>query len=150
MRRFIHVFSIFAALIYASGCQPGGRAELVLPEGDAESGQALFVELQCTACHSVSGVEMPEPASPRKFSHLLGGQRIKTYPELVTSIINPSHRISGRFRGAQSETVEGSPMTVYNDVITITQLVDLVAFLQPLYKIDRPPRYRYVQYEYSE
>ncbi len=65
----------------------------------------------------------------------LGGEvsRIGTYGELVTSIINPSHRLA---KGHATEDIsdEGkSLMTNYNDVLTVQQLIDLTAFLQSRY-----------------
>jgi len=146
----LRMVNVLAVAVCLTACQPGSRNALVLPEGDAEQGRAVFVELQCTGCHSVVDVDLPEPAAPREITHLLGGQRVKTYPELVTSIINPSHRIAGRFRRDEAAAGGDSPMIVYNDVLTVTQLVDLVAFLQPQYRIDRPVRYRYVPYTYPE
>jgi sulfur-oxidizing protein SoxX len=70
----------------------------------------------------------------------LGGQvsRIKTYGDLVTSIINPSHKLS---RGNNRMTVSQagkSKMTVYNEVMTVQQLVDLTTFLQDTYTVYDP------------
>ena len=139
-----------AVLAIGAGCQSGADSNsLVLPEGDAEQGKALFVELQCTSCHTVAGVSLPEPAEARQINFMLGGQRSKTYAELVTSIINPSHRIAGRFRGSL-EQGEDSPMVVYNDVMTVTQLINLAAFLVSQYEMELPPRYRYVLYDYDK
>ena len=57
---------------------------------------------------------------------------------LSTAIINPSHKL---VKGYAEEDVseEGeSKMENYNDVLTVTELIDLVAFLQSKYSI-RPP-----------
>ena len=69
----------------------------------------------------------------------LGGavSSIKTQGDLVTSIINPSHRVVGW----RSETMgpDGqSIMTVYNEFMTVQQLIDLVAFLQQRYDFVPP------------
>ena len=68
---------------------------------------------------------------------VLGGQRAShmTYGELVTSIINPSHKfIRGHSREAvQKEGV--SKMPLYNDVMTVSQLINLVTFLQQQYEV---------------
>jgi len=53
----------------------------------------------------------------------------------VTSIINPSHKIH---RGYSKELVESagqSRMADYSEVMTIEQLVDLVAFLHSRYEV---------------
>ena len=59
----------------------------------------------------------------------------------MTSIANPSHRLA---RGYPPETVavEGVSLMslIYlNDVMTVQQLVDVVAFLQPRYEVVPPP-----------
>ena len=41
-------------------------------------------------------------------------------------------------------------MTTYNDVMTVTQLTDLVAFLQAHYEDVRHPRYKYTRYDLDE
>jgi len=114
-----------------------------LPDGNIDKGKETFVSLQCTSCHTVAGEDFPAPA------HLnipLGGEtpRIRTYGELVTSIINPSHIISARYREELREVKE-SPMTNFNDTMTVAQMIDLVAFLQSRYRLiypdQRPPYY---------
>ncbi len=114
-----------------------------LPDGNIEKGKEAFVSLQCTSCHTVSGENFTAPAS---FNIPLGGEtpRIRTYGELVTSIINPSHIISARYREELREVKE-SPMTNFNDTMTVAQMIDLVAFLQSHYRLiypdQRPPYY---------
>ena len=43
-----------------------------------------------------------------------------------------------------------SIMTVYNDVMTVTELVNLVAFLETRYEELERPGYRYTTYSMSE
>ncbi len=126
------------AILSLSACD---THEFVLPPGDAEAGQATFVELGCNNCHSVTDKVEHAPAEGNPIHVELGGTvtRIKTYPDLVTSIINPSHKLS---RGANAMTVteEGeSKMPVYNDVMTVQQLVDLTTFLEQTYQVWVPP-----------
>lgn len=79
----------------------------------------------------------------KEISVVLGGDvnRHKTYADLVTSIINPSHRIARNYLRDQNYArtpyeVDGvSKMKVYNDVMTVAQLIDIVTFLQPHYKL---------------
>ena len=114
-----------------------------LPDGNVDKGKEAFVSLQCNTCHSVSGETFPAPVS---FNIPLGGEtpRIRTYGELVTSIINPSHIISAQYREELREAKQ-SPMTNFNDKMTVAQMIDLVAFLQSRYKLiypdQRPPYY---------
>lgn len=133
-----------SALLLLVACQPEPPA-FALPEGDVERGQALFVEYQCTACHTVRDLDLPAPteAGPVKVS--LGGRvsKLATYEELVTSIVNPSHKLV-RFGKAEELTADGeSLMAVYNDVMTVTDLIDLVAFLDSRYEEFERPGYRY-------
>lgn len=120
----------------AAGCQPGPKSAwgFRLPDGNVADGQATFVKLQCTTCHTVTGLELPPPGSKSPITVALGGEvtRIRTYGDLVTSIINPSHIISDKYQ----KQLEGahSPMPQFNRDLTVGQLIDLVAFLQPRYK----------------
>src|SRR5690606_41911290 len=75
--------------------------------------------------------------------------RGKTYGELVASIVMPSHRLAPHYTPPEV-TVDGeSRMTTayLNEVITVQQLIDLVAFLQPLYRV-RAPQYNPYGYMY--
>jgi len=70
--------------------------------------------------------------------------RVKSYGELLTSIVNPNHIVSAEYR-ATLEAAERkdpqSPMPVFNDVINVTQLIDLTAFLHSRYEL-LSPQYR--------
>ncbi|MDZ7645424.1 MAG: c-type cytochrome [Woeseiaceae bacterium] len=153
MRRVFRDLICVVALPVVAGCDAGlvSRQEIALPEGNADAGQAAFVELQCTTCHTVRGVDLPEPDVKGPVSFSLGGNvsRVKTYPELVTAVINPSHRIARNVMRQEIEQDGESIMTVYNDVMTVTQLVDIVAFLQSQYQEFERPRYNYPVYSYG-
>lgn len=120
-----------------------------LPNGDAAAGRQAFVELRCNSCHEVSGVPIEYLEG---IVHVpLGGKtmRVRTYGELVTSIINPSHKIAPPYR-ADGATPEGASLMSYaylNEVLTVQQLVDLVAFLQPTYELVQPPSVRWAVYQ---
>ncbi len=124
-----------------TGCMPGPKSGLgfTLPDGDAEQGQQTFVQMQCHACHTVAGIEFEEPEAPKADRMIaLGGDTtyVRTYGSLVTSIINPSHRFALGHNQDELKTAEGkSKMRLYNDEMTVTQLTDLVAFLQGQYTI---------------
>jgi mono/diheme cytochrome c family protein len=134
-----------------SGCTESAieARGFALPEGDADAGQATFVRLQCQQCHTVDGLSLPGEAGPgREVSVALGGDvtRIKTYGDLVTSIINPSHRIA--YDPRQTLADDGvSRMRVYNDVMTVRELIDLVTFLQSHYDVVPPPQIYAPYYE---
>lgn len=108
-----------------------------LPIGDAAQGEKVFREFNCLACHRMDGFD--ESAVQQELDSLvsLGGEttRVVTYAELVTSIINPSHKISGIYRAQNADADGLSKMRNYNDVMTVQQLIDLVSFLQPKYSL---------------
>lgn len=125
--------------IFLAACDQQSRG-FSLPEGDVERGRTSFVELGCQQCHRVIGDAELELSSPDGAVQVdLGGRvtRIKTYGDLVTSVINPSHKISSQQPGA-TENDGQSSMRVYNDVMTVQQLVDLVAYLQETYEVHVP------------
>lgn len=132
-----------------SGCGGGPKSAkgFTLPDGDIERGQAAFVSLKCTDCHRVAGIDLSVAEEEQGMSVRLGGEvsRIKTYGELVTSIINPSHRLPKGFNEEEIAVDGESKMRNYNDVMTVSQLIDVVAFLQSRYELieyeptDYPP-----------
>jgi mono/diheme cytochrome c family protein len=142
-------YALFTAVILAGfiACDSGPRSPIGfrLPEGDVEQGRAAFVELQCNSCHTVDGVDLPAPVvipSPSA-TVALGGQvyEIRTDGYLVTSIINPSHKLARGLNKEQVTTSTGeSRMPDYSEITTVQQLIDLVAFLQSHYTVIPPPQ----------
>jgi hypothetical protein len=130
------VFGMFA------GCD--GRhsaAGFRLPDnGSVERGKAAFVELQCTRCHTVAGVDLPPPARVG-FEIPLGGEvyQARTDGYLVTSIIHPSYRLARGSQAVGTAPEDLSSMPDYTHRMTVRQLVDLVAFMQSVYEIVPPP-----------
>lgn len=135
---------LIATLLAAAGCE---RKEFVLPPGDKAAGKQAFTELKCNSCHSVTNQIEHAPLTPGAIHVELGGtvSRVKTYDDLVTSIINPSHRLS-RGTNLMTTTPEGqSRMPVYNEVMSVQQLIDITSFLEPTYQVWVPP---YAVYQY--
>jgi L-cysteine S-thiosulfotransferase len=131
---------MFPLLIVLLGCTPDAKSGtgFTLPSGNAERGQETFVQLKCHACHTVQGIDFVAlPASEEKMV-ALGGKKpyVVTYGSLVTSIINPSHRFAAGYPEAEIKAEGESKMRIYNDEMTITQLIDLVAFLQSHYQLE--------------
>lgn len=109
-----------------------------LPPGDAERGRRDFVELKCTACHEVEGLEneLPRPTANPAVDVKLGGlaMREPTDGELFTAIVNPPHAIYPGGEEARVTADGGSRMANYNELMTAQQLIDLVAFLHERYE----------------
>jgi mono/diheme cytochrome c family protein len=142
---------IVAWLVFLiAGCMPDPKSPegFSLPDGDPQRGKETFAQLQCHACHTVSGVEF-EPLEVSDEQRIaLGGVTpdVKTYGDLVTSIINPSHRFALGYPEEDVRADGESKMRMYNDEMTITQLIDLVAFLQSHYEVRAYQPTPYVPY----
>lgn len=137
--RYIPCLLVALGAIGLLGCDTGPKGSIgfTLPDGDVERGKATYVKFQCNACHETQQIPQLESDAPAAISVVLGGDttRIKSYGELVTSIINPSHRVSRRKSGDLADARGESKMITYNDVMTVTQLTDLVAFVQSSYTL---------------
>jgi len=134
---------IVSIIFLVSGCDWENQSgqQLYLPRGDAEQGRLAFIELQCHRCHTVTSVTLPalKYETPMISFNLGGmGSRVKTYSELVTAIINPAHITSPDYveslgKLAESGKVE-SPMPSINERMTVSQLIDIVMFLNTRYE----------------
>ena len=128
------------------GCSPdpSSSAGFRLPDGDAEAGLNAFLYMQCNQCHTIKGLELPVvPLTDPPYVELGGTVTyVKTYGELVTSIINPSHELATGYAADQISVDGESNMYVYNRYMTVQELIDLVAFLQSHYDV-RPPQSDY-------
>ena len=136
-------FALTALALLMGGCGDSLKSarRVRLPQGSAEKGKAAFIALNCTACHTVVGADLPKPTAPPESVLELGGEvaRLRTVGGLLTSIIHPTYAISERMKRPAATAPVKSPMPVVNDVMTVTQLIDLVTFLQPHYKQLPPP-----------
>lgn len=122
-----------------AACAQSADGAFALPPGNAEDGRTAFVTLGCATCHDVigakglaSGDQTPQMTIP------LGGvrDRVFTYNELVTSIINPSHTLADVQGVAVTDQEGGSRMPSFNDAMTVQNLIDIVTFLEDHYQLD--------------
>lgn len=153
MQCMLKLLGPIVILLVVAGCDMATQSTqgVVLPEGSAENGQKVFVSLGCTACHTVKDLDLPVPevTGPVKLILGRGVAKSKSYGELVSSIINPSHRLARGFPKDVVSRDDESLMTVYNDVMTVTELIDLVEFLQSEYEVIPRPGYHYPVYSYK-
>ena len=146
---FLTPLFILILLLTACDLGPNSGRGFSLPEGNIDKGRATFVELECNACHSVGDVERLTGNEGLDIDITLGGEVtvIKTYGDLVTSVINPSHKIIRRHSKQTVTTEQGeSKMIAYNEFMTVQQLVDLVTYLESNYKIVPANRTEYARY----
>lgn len=125
-----------------------------LPEGDIEQGKLVFNSLGCVACHSVANTELSAHDwvvdGVREVEVQLGGAKasVQTYGDLVTSIINPSHRIAKNYP-IDEITVNGESIMInYNSVMRVEDLVNVVTFLKSKYTLREVPLANYPVYIY--
>jgi len=134
---------LLTAMALLTGCDrdPMSEKGFSLPEGNAMAGRETFLYMQCTQCHTIEDESLPLVPGYEPYVELGGPvTRVKTYGELVTAIINPSHKLADGY--AEEQVAEGedgeSRMYVYNGYMTVQELIDLVAYLQPHYEVVVP------------
>jgi hypothetical protein len=138
LTNYLMVFVLLCGGLLISSCNEHARG-FALPEGNVEKGKVTYKRLGCNECHSISEIEWKGGSDNLKIQ--LGGEvsSQKSYGDLVTSVINPSHKIARRYKQKIS-TEEGlSKMKNYNEVMTVQELIDIVTFLQSEYKVRIPP-----------
>ena len=137
------------ALAALGGCERDRMSErgFSLPEGDPVAGRDTFVYMQCHQCHFIEGEQFPALPGLEPPYVELGGKvtRVKSYGELVTAIINPSHKLADGYPPERVSEDGESHMYVYNRYMTIQELIDLVMYLQPFYEVVAP-KYDYRMY----
>ena len=143
MKRSTILLGLFGWAL-ATGCSPTQEEEarsprgFALPEGDVQRGQEAFVDLRCTTCHEVDGLEdeLPRPTATPVTGVKIGGlaMREPTDGELLTSIINPNHRLYPETEQQNVTSGGESRMADLTSVMTVEQMLDLVAFLHDRYR----------------
>jgi hypothetical protein len=136
--RLLKIFGLLALAGWAS-CSPAeepvpvqeasAAVEVFLPLGDPASGRQAFLDLECHACHFVDE-SMPRPVLNRPGPDFGPYLANRTRDQLARSIITPSEHNTER----NQEFLDGavSRMGDYNNVMTVRQLMDLIAFLQSI------------------
>ncbi len=142
MLRFAMTSLLVGLSLVLGGCDPEAMSAVGfrLPDGDAAAGREAFVYMQCNQCHTVAGEEFPEiPLADPPYVELGGTvTRVKTYGQLVTSIINPSHKLADGYAADLVAEDGESNMYVYNRHMTVQELIDLVMYLQTQYDVVPP------------
>lgn len=143
----------FLSILFLTACDISPKSSLgfTLPDGDVALGEKSFAEFRCSDCHVVSGKPglsvRPDGSDPIMEINLGGKtRRVSTYGQLVTAIINPSHRASQEYWAAQQDPNINVDMRNYNDIMSVTDLVNLVAFIQNQYEFEPFTRTEYQDY----
>ncbi len=144
---------IFALLVSSLlfGCYKGPEAPwgFSLPEGDPEKGELVFIKYKCNSCHLLLNYDNNTEDHELQPPVQLGGDvsSVKTYAELLTSIINPSHKISKRYT-VRPDEMAYAQMPNFNDTMKVQELVDLVTFIQPKFTLEENRHVPYTRYNY--
>ena len=124
--------SLILLVLASCATHPDYATQFRIPEG-----QATFVSLECHRCHTVNGVDLAPYEGESPVTLELGGTIVyaKTYADLVTSIINPNHVVSDEYLSTLPRDARRGTTTImpFKDQMTVTQLIDLVMFLNSRY-----------------
>ena len=149
MKRQTFVVLVFALAAALSGCDEEkaiSERGFRLPDGNAQAGRDTFLYMHCNQCHTIKGEELPTISGYEPYVELGGAvTRVKTYGELVTAVINPSHKLADGYPEDMVSEDGKSKMYYYNGFMTVQELTDIVMFLQPHYDVV-PPQFQYRVY----
>lgn len=119
--------------------EPAFSGAGVFPAGKAEAGRNLFIEKGCHQCHSAGSTKLPAvDLAPRLVIELGGDLHAKwTRDDYARSILEPNHLVSEDYRIAMIRLgdhfkAENSPMPTFAEVLRVSELIDLVTFLDSL------------------
>ncbi len=122
-------FRATMAELHARGGVPRGWI-FRLPPGDEIQGREIFAKLECFACHTVRGTGFPPPSKAGPDLTAIGDHHPSGY--LAESIMNPNAVI---VEGPGYTGPDGlSIMPDYGASLTVSELVDLVAYLASLHR----------------
>jgi hypothetical protein len=138
------VFVVVGVALLGSlgGCATNSLFGFPVEQGDINAGRQAFIDHRCHQCHSIANERLPPLAGAERPILELGGPTtlVRSYADLTTSIINPDHTISERYRDQQlllnTQIPLETPMPMPNiDTMTVRQLIDIVAFLDSKYEV---------------
>lgn len=156
LARMYQVAVLMSLALLGSGCSQESVANrgFSLPPGDLENGRLMFLEYKCIECHTISGTEFSDDEwrleEDGGIAVMLGGPttKVQTYGDLVTSVINPSHRLAKGYPEEKVAEDGESKMAYYNQVMTVEDLVDIVTYLKSKYEFKSYPETIYPYYVY--
>ena len=104
--------------------------KLSWPAGDPTRGRGAFVKLECFACHEVRGERFPAPDPGKVGPELSSMAPLHPAEYFAEAIINPNAVVE---EGRGYRAPDGkSKMPSYNDLVTVQEVIDLVAYLKGL------------------
>lgn len=104
-----------------------------LPEGDADAGRKVYIEMKCYTCHRIAGEKFPkvDPEERKPGPDLTGMGAHHPRDYFAETIVNPNAVVLTDEPGYLGK--DGlSIMPDYNDTLTIKQWIDLATYLKSL------------------
>ncbi len=136
---FLVLILIASGLCFANrdeNMEPGDG--FFLPKGNPAAGQKAFTELKCNTCHWVENNIDLKPPVAQKAGPMLGDKQANySAGWIANSIVSPSHTIARNFDG-EFEAGELSRMGDFSEVMTVRQMIDIVAYIKSLGKQEVP------------
>ncbi len=119
------------------GVPPGWQFRV--PAGSPTAGREAFVTLRCHSCHTVTGESFPpvQPSERSAAPDLAGMGTFHPAAYLLESILHPNAVVvtGPGYVGSDGLSI----MPDYSDLLTVRQLLDLVAYVQSLRSPEEHP-----------
>lgn len=123
-----------------------GRWVFTMPEGDPLAGEKAFTKMQCFSCHEVTGKtfegeqtqdEGIGPEFTPGYAKLPAGYLAESIMNFDRFLSHTNFRISYMSLEAfkpsgREDYAANSRMASYNEIMTVKELIDIVAFLKSL------------------
>ena len=123
------VLAVLLAPVSIAAATEYQDAKVAVPVGDPGPGRVAFAFLRCNTCHQVEGEEVMAPPIADMPGPAIGAkQAAYDVGKLITAVVAPSHDIEpgGASEGGMSR------MGDFTDVMTVRQMLDIVAYIQSL------------------
>jgi len=107
--------------------------KFTMPAGDPEAGKAAFEKMECYSCHTVPNADLPKARTSGGVGpNLVAGYSALPASFLAESIVNRHAYISGTLERYTGLDKVSSKMGDYSSIMTVRELIDIVAFLKHL------------------
>jgi len=103
-----------------------------LPAGNAFAGEELFVKMECFSCHKVAGRSFRRVDTGGVGPELGSGHARLPREYLAESVLDRHKVIAGDEDRYKGEDKRGSKMGDYSEIMTVRELVDVVAYLRSI------------------